>query len=125
MTDHAPDVKALLKTWADAYGGDQYRRLGYASNDALGPACGQVESAARNAERIEHIVAAMERQGRWKEGRVLRAEVFMAALPEAERIARLRRIGVQVSRTAYYAYLRTALAFVDGALTRNDSENAA
>jgi len=116
MTD--PKIKQRLQAWAEAYGGDQFRRLGYASTQTLADGTAAVEDVPEEIAHIEQIVAAMEQQGRWKEGRVLRAECLLAALPEGERIDRLRRIGVQVSRTAYYAYLRTATAFVEGALTQ-------
>jgi len=109
------DLKPQLQRWADAYGGAQLARLGYAAAEALAgtaPQCGDAD-----ADRVEIIVRRMESQGRWREARVLRAEYFMGGLPEGERLQRLTRIGVSIGRSAYYAYLKSALAFVDGALT--------
>lgn len=66
--------------------------------------------------RIERIVQRMERQGRWKEAGVLRAESVLGDRPEQERIAHLARCNVELKRSAYYAYLKSARAFLDGAL---------
>ncbi|MHB1057264.1 hypothetical protein [Rhodanobacter sp. OR92] len=109
------DPKQQLQCWASAYGGDQLARTGYAGAEALAgtaPRCVDPE-----ADRVERIVQRMESQGRWREARVLRAEYFMAGLPESERLQRLSRIGVSIGRSAYYAYLKSAIAFVEGALT--------
>jgi hypothetical protein len=109
------DLKQQLQCWASAYGGEQLVRLGYAGADALvgaAPRCGDPD-----ADRVELIVRRMENQGRWREARVLRAEYFMCGLPEGERLQRLSRIGVTIGRSAYYAYLKSAVAFVEGALT--------
>lgn len=109
------DLKPQLRQWALAYGGEQLARLGYAGQDKLAgdaPASGNAD-----ADRVELIVRRMEAQGRWREARVLRAEYFMEGLSEAERLQRLSRIGVSISRTSYYAYLKSAIAFVEGAYT--------
>ncbi|MEN5208011.1 hypothetical protein ABE493_07795 [Stenotrophomonas terrae] len=66
--------------------------------------------------RIERIVQRMEAQGRWKEAKVLRVEAAMGGRSEAERLLHLARVGVQLGRSAYYAYLKSAHAFIDGAL---------
>lgn len=109
------DLKTQLQDWASAYGGEQLARLGYAAAPALAgasPTCGDTD-----ADRVERIVRRMEHQGRWREARVLRAEYFMPGLPESERLHRLARIGVSIGRSAYYAYLKSAVAFVEGAIT--------
>lgn len=115
------ELKQRLCDWAHALGGDQFKRLGYAGAYALPtnggtapPDPAQVSDAG--AEEIEHIVRRMEQSGRWRESRVLRAEYFMAGLCEAERLHRLSRIGLTMSRTAYYVYLGSARAFVLGAI---------
>jgi len=69
------------------------------------------------ATRIEHIVQHMESNGRWKEARVLRADRLLADLPEPQRLHRLARIGLRLRHSTYYAYLRSALAYVEGALS--------
>lgn len=114
MTD--PKIKQRLQAWAEAYGGDQFRRLGYASTQTLADGSAAVQDVPDEIAHIEQIVAAMEQQGRWKEGRVLRAEYLLASLPEAERLRGLMRVGLAMSRTAYYVYLGAAHAYVDGAM---------
>ncbi|UZW62745.1 hypothetical protein [Lysobacter enzymogenes] len=108
------DVKSKLRQWAVAYGGKQLARFGYAAQDKLSG--GATTSGNPDADRVELIVRRMEAQGRWREARVLRAEYFMEGLSEGERLTRLSRIGVSIGRSAYYAYLRSAVAFVEGAI---------
>lgn len=118
-------MKHRLVAWARAYAGAQFRRLGHASTDALTP--GRVLDLAgldAEADEIERIVRAMEDCGRWREARVLRAEYYMAGVPEAERLQRLARIGLRMSRTSYYAFLGSARAFVLGALSQVRAEAA-
>lgn len=62
----------------------------------------------------------MEALGRWKEARVLRTEYLMPFAPEAERIAALNRLGIDISRTTYYVYLSSARTFIVGAMSAND-----
>ncbi|TAA45659.1 hypothetical protein [Pseudoxanthomonas winnipegensis] len=107
-------LKNHLQAWAKAYGGDQFARLGYAADDRLTGAA--AVSGDAEADRIEHIVQRLERVGRWKEARVLRAEFFLPDLPENDRLQRLRRIGLTISRAGYYIYLNAACAYVEGAL---------
>lgn len=103
-----------LQRWAAHYAGAQFQRLGYSSTERL--ATQPIVSADPRADEIERIVQAMEQAGRWKEARVLRAECFLAGLAETERLQRLNRIGLAMGRSAYYAYLGAARAFVLGAL---------
>lgn len=105
-----------LTTWAHAYGGDQYQRLGYASTEriTLHPDAPQ---ACDEARHIETLLRCMEQGGRWREARVLRCEYLLRAKPECERLAALSRIGLRVSRASYYIYLRHALAYLDGAFS--------
>lgn len=114
------ELKRALGEWAKAYGGMQFRRLGYAGNGALKAVDEEIAEVEPGsvAEQIEHIVRLMEECGRWRESRVLRAEYFMAGLAECERLERLKRIGMQMSRPTYYRYLDAAKAFVLGSLSR-------
>jgi hypothetical protein len=118
MSDATKPLEPQLHQWALAYGGEQFGRLGYASQEKLASAT--TASGVQAADRIETIVRRMEAQGRWKEARVLRAEVFLEGVPEAERLQRLHRSGVMIGRSAYYAYLRSACLFVEGALSGVD-----
>lgn len=106
-----PILRQRLIDWAAAYGGDQYRRLGYGDPGAVSVAPAGVP---KEALETEQAVQRMEQDGRWKEARVLRAEYFMATQPEAMRLAKLRRLGLPMNKTAYYVYLRTAEAFLEG-----------
>ena len=111
------ELHSRLAEWAEAYAGDQFRRLGYSSTERL------AETAAAPAQRsrageIEAIVHAMEQSGRWKEVRVLRAEYFLTALNAGERIQRLASIGLPISRASYHIFLSAARAFVCGALSK-------
>lgn len=112
------EMRRRFNVWASAYGGEQLARNGYAIIETI--ECALEMSAANDdgeASEIERIVQSMEASGRWKEARVLRAQYFMPGLPEAIRLARLRRKGLSISRAAYYIYLETAHAFVAGALS--------
>lgn len=105
-----------LTEWARAYGGEQYRREGYATAEriTLHP---EPPDASAEAREIEQILRAMEAAGRYREARVLRCEYLLRARPEAERLAALARIGLHMSRGTYYTVLAAAQAFVDGAVT--------
>lgn len=109
-----------LRAWAHVYAGAQYRRTGYAATDALKggnvPAADDARETMLSVTEIELVVVAMERAGRWRECRILRAEYFMEGLSETERLSRLSRIGLRMGRGTYYTYLRTAHAFLLGAL---------
>lgn len=111
----ADPLTQRLGQWAQALGGEQMRRAGYCSLDRIGEAPANDDNYVE-ALQLERIVQAMEQSGRWKEARVLRAEYFMASLPEPIRLSRLKRLGLSLSRTSYYVYLDAARAFVSGAL---------
>ena len=115
-TDASIDLATRLHAWANAYSGSGPRRSGYSLQDGIAAALAMAGQIEPDAERIELVVQRMEQTGRWKEARVIRAEYFMAALPEPVRLAKLRRIGLSMSRTSYYVYLAAAHAFVDGAI---------
>lgn len=113
------DMRRRFSDWAATYGGEQLARSGYAVIESIGYALSTpaANDDCEGAAEIERIVQTMEASGRWKEARVLRAQYFMPGLPEAMRLARLRRRGLGISRAAYYIYLETAHAFVAGALS--------
>ncbi len=71
----------------------------------------------REPLEIEFLIQRMEQGGRWRESRVLCAEYLLPSIPEAERLARLDRDGLGISRAAYYIYLKAALAYLSGALS--------
>lgn len=112
-------LHARLTEWAKAYGGEQFRRLGYATVEriTLHP---DVPGVPGPAAEIEQQLRRMEQLGRWREARVLRCEFLLAAKPEAERLAALARIGLRMGRSAYYQHLQAALAFMDGAISLQD-----
>lgn len=110
------EIQQRFTEWANAYGGEQLQREGYSSLDRIGDPSANDEEYSP-ARKMELIVRSMEQSGRWKEARVLRAEYFMASLPEAVRLLRLRRLGLSISRASYYIYLDAARAYVSGALS--------
>lgn len=105
-----------LRDWASAVAGNQVQRTTATGTERIDVAAGAALFAA-NAMRLESIVQRMEQSGRWKEARVLRTEYCMAGLSEADRLARLARLGLRISRASYYSYLASAHAFVAGALS--------
>jgi len=109
------ELKRRLRGWAKCYAGAQFLRLGYADGSALLSSRDPVDPDAEAVE-VDGVVRGMELCGRWREARVLRAEYFMAGLPECEKLQRLKRIGLSMHRVTYYDYLRQAKAFVMGAL---------
>lgn len=117
------DIKRQLQQWAQAYGGSQFERLGYVGKDRLQRSEQPLGDTV--PDRIERIVQSMEAGSRWKEARVLRAEFFMGGLAESERLTRLSRVGLRIGRSAYYAYLNAALAFVEGAVQQHAAGEAA
>lgn len=113
-----------LRDWATAVAGDQVVRSTATGTERL-EFLGDMALLAAQAMRVESIVQYMERTGRWKEARVLRAEYCMGKLSEADRLARMSRLGLKISRASYYAYLASAHAFVAGALTFSTGSEAA
>ncbi|WP_267116481.1 hypothetical protein [Xanthomonas sacchari] len=110
-----PATNQHLRAWASAVVGDQVARSSATGTERLHVLD---ESAPLDpaSSRVESIVRGMERSGRWKEARVLRTEYFLAGLTESDRLARMARLGLKISRASYYAYLASAHAFVAGAL---------
>jgi len=112
------ELEARLREWAAALGGEQFHRTGAASSERLGafsPA--DIMTMTAPVAEVERIVQRMESTGRWREGRVLRVQYFCPELPEAERLRRLNRIGLGMSRAAFYIFLGAARAFALGALS--------
>lgn len=109
------DTEARLRAWAAALAGQQVQRTARTGTERIDQAI-EVVNIVADVMRIESIVQRMEAAGRWKEGRVLRTEYFMAGLPESGRLAAIARMGTPISRTSYYAYLTSARAYVEGAL---------
>lgn len=103
MANHPDSLQLRLQRWAKAYGGE----VQAAGTDPL-------------ADLVQTIVERMERQGRWKEARVLRVEAFMEGRPETERLQRMRRLGLPMGRSSYYTYLKSAQAIVEWALADLD-----
>lgn len=111
------EVVSAVRHWAEHAGGEQMRRCGHAAIEAIrATPCANDAEYSPCAARIASIIAGMERAGRTKEARVLRVHYLAGGLGEAERLARLRRDGLAVSRAAYYIYLDAAHAYIAGAL---------
>jgi hypothetical protein len=117
------ETNRRLQAWAAAFGGEQFRRFGYVESERLKGPPDAAEPMDSPEGEIERIVRAMEQGGRWRESRVLRCEYFCAGLPERERMMKLRRLDVSVSRASYYTYLSSAFAYVEGALSLRQPKN--
>lgn len=62
---------------------------------------------------VDRVVQRMLDAGRWKEARVLLVEYAMPDASEAMRLHRLQRLGMPISRAAYYTYLDAAHACLE------------
>lgn len=113
-----------LRDWAAAVVGDQVMRTTANGTERLDFA-DDLALLAVQVMRVESIVQCMESTGRWKEARVLRAEYCMGKLSESDRLSRMSRLGLKISRASYYSYLASAHAFVAGALLFSSESEAA
>ncbi len=112
------EVANQIRQWAIAAGGEQLQRLGYAAVEAIRstPPANDPDYDIQ-ASQIAAILDQMRRDGWTKEALVLSVHYLSEALTEGERIARVRREGLQVGRTAYYIYLNTGHAYISAALS--------
>lgn len=115
-------IKAHLQEWARKYGDGAQRLPDSGRIIELEPGQKLEPSATPVADAIQAIVQRMEAQGRWKEARVLRAEFVLEALTEGERLQRLSRSGLRIGRSAYYVYLKSALAVVEFTLSASSQD---
>lgn len=121
------DLQERLKNWAQEYGGGRTQYIGFNSRNLLQVLIdhkGEVPSSRgyipvptqTAADDIEEIVVAMQIGGRFKIAMVLRCEYFNPHAPIEQKLARLRDIGLPMSRAGFYNFLKEAVAYVDGAL---------
>ena len=119
-------VLRQIRHWAKVAGGDQIHRLGYAALEAIRGADAANDSDYGDygddaiADGIGRILERMALDGWPKEALVLRVHYLSEALSESERLARVSRKGLPISRAAYYIYLNTAHAYVSAALSFGD-----
>ena len=116
-----------LKGWAQEYGGGKYENVGWSGRNLLQTlvdhkgfvpsARGYIPVPIRSAaDEVENVVNHMD-SGEWRMcACVVRCDYFAPHLAMDERLNRLRRIGVNVSRTRYYEMLAQAKAYIAGAL---------
>ena len=110
----APSLSGRLVRWAERHC-HAHGRLSLDILQAVGqPAANDADGQA-DAD-IDRIVQRMMAAGRWKEARVLLIEYAMPDATEALRLHRLQRLGMPISRTAYYTYLDAAHACLEVAL---------
>lgn len=109
-----PSLANRLARWAERHC-HAHGRLSLDVLQAIGQPAANDADGQGDAD-IDRIVQRMVAAGRWKEARVLLVEYAMPDATEALRLHRLQRLGMPVSRAAYYVYLDAAHAFVDGAL---------
>lgn len=117
MNDFDKQVEQALREWAAQFGGEELRRCGRVSFERLRAPAANDDGPCDGIEKHVRRMAAL---GRWKEARVLQVEYSMPGVPEAERIAALTRLGIEISRASYYVYLSAARTFIAGAMSAND-----
>lgn len=109
-----PSLANRLVRWAERHC-HAHGRLSLDVLQAIGqPAANDAEG--QGDADIDHVVQRMVAAGRWKEARVLLVEYAMPDATEALRLHRLQRLGMPISRTAYYTYLDAAHACLEVAL---------
>lgn len=124
MHDHDNDLKGMLTAWGRACGGEQCQRYGVASVERIrDPAAN--DGATPDVLRVQRAVQGLQAIGRWKEARVIAVEYMQPSANEANKLAVLEKLGVNVSRASYYAYLHAAQLFVAGAMWDETSNGLA
>lgn len=106
-----PDIARRLAQWAEhrcAIRG----RLALDILDILAAPAANDADAAPDPD-VDRVVQRMLDAGRWKEARVLLVEYAMRDATEAMRLHRLSRLGMPISRSAYYTYLDAAHACLE------------
>lgn len=112
----APELAERLCRWAERHCA-AHGRLSLDILRAVSAPAANDGDASADAD-IDGVVNRMLAAGRWKEARVLLVEYAMPEATEALRLHRLQRLGLPVSRTAYYVYLDAAHACLEVALQR-------
>lgn len=111
-------LEARLVQWAREYGYGPADYLGYGRQNTLYrlerhsgylPPPEPVRApVATDADQIERIVVKMERTELWKHAKVLRIDYYRPNDAIESRLGRLKRMGVQCSKTGYEQYLEVA-----------------
>lgn len=113
------DAAVRIAQWARSVGGDQIHRIGYAAIESIKAAGGAANDDTLNPEQahISWLIERMHADGLNKEAQVLCVHYLSPGMNEGQRLHRLRRQGLSISRAAYYIYLDAAHAYMAGALT--------
>ena len=115
------NITRCMKLWATETGGEQMARLGYAAMDVIrGQAAANDADYSAPAVRFNAIIEQLIAAGMDKEYRVLRMHYLAPGLPEPDKLARLAREGMPISRAAYHIYLDRAHCYFAGALDFGD-----
>lgn len=108
-----PDIARRLARWAE----QRCAIRGRLALDILDILAAPAANDAPIAEPdVDRVVQRMLDAGRWKEARVLLVEYAMLDASEAMRLHRLARLGMSISRSAYYTYLDAAHACLEVSL---------
>ena len=108
------EVKERLEAWVDA-SCREHGRLSLDLLQAIQAPAANDDGRYRDPD-LQRVLSRMAATGRWKEARVILVEFAMRECSESLKLHRLSRMGISVSRTAYYTYLSTGLAYIEGAL---------
>lgn len=115
------DITRCIRLWATETGGEQMVRLGYAAIDAIrGSEAANDPDYSAPVDHINRIIERLRDNGQTKEYLVLRLHYLTPQLNEAERFKLLPRVGLTISRAAYYIYLERAHSYFAGALDFGD-----
>ena len=116
------DIEARLIQWAREYGLGGEKNIGWPGANVLHKAGMPLGDRIppghilTDADRVQNIVAGMEKGGRYRQAMVLRCDYFRPGLAMDSRLAWLTRVGQRMSKATYETNLREAKAFVEGAL---------
>ena len=119
---HDAQLERRLVQWSREYGFGKADSLDFSSTNILQklhihagfmPPAEPVRAPIRTeADKTESIVQGMEANGYWKHAQVLRIDYYLPNNTIDMRLTRLNKIGIKISRSGYYAYLKVAKELV-------------
>ncbi|SDX52404.1 hypothetical protein [Lysobacter enzymogenes] len=121
-------LESRLRNWAEEYGGSKYANVGWPGQNMIQTLVehkgfvpdsrGFIPVPIRSqADEVETVVREMEQGDYMRQAKVLRCDYFHPGMAIDARLYAMRRIGLGISRTAYYDLLAQAKAMVAGALS--------
>lgn len=123
------ELESRLQNWADEYGGGRYPNIGWQGANLLQTLVehqgfvpnggGYVRIPIRSlADEVEHLVRGMEDGDLHKAAKAMRCDYFLPNISIQDRLLRMRKIGISISRAGYYDILAQGKCYLRGALSR-------